>query len=422
MRKRIYQMALLLTAAVFLMLAGTGRKAWAKDALVTNEYTVDGKKADTKKFTLKNNRILYLTFDFKLSSGKSDGKDGVFFAIYDESDDSEVMSDTFLIEKGYTDGSFWIYSSDKIPAGKYRLEVEGQTKKSLKGTAEVYAYADFAESMGKLSDISVKTGKTKTVKLKDIKPSGALANASLKSGNNLVAQVYPDYGAGTIEVEGVGAGTTTVTATLQNGKSYSFTVKVKDPAPELNYKKFNLEAGYTTTIKLEHATGTLKWKSSNKKVATVDSKGLIKAKSKGKCKISTTYKGKKYTATVKVAAGVPWYEAKLTKYDVKKNTFTVKIKNLNKKNLIIYPTKAQAVQDNESALDRELKLSGGKKVTIKPGKSKTLKFKVQGDATYNKVSSFYVYYYMKYDGTKYYARTWTEGGAYKKGKKWYSGK
>ena len=105
-----------------------------------------------------------------------------------------------------------------------------------------------------------------------------------------------------------------------------------------------------------------------------------------------------------------------------KKTVTVKIKNLNKKNLIIYPTKAQAVQDNESALDRELKLSGGKKVTIKPGKSKTLKFKVQGDATYNKVSSFYVYYYMKYDGTKYYASTWTEGGAYKKGKKWYSGK
>ena len=213
----------------------------------------------------------------------------------------------------------------------------------------------------------------------------------------------------------------TVTAKLDNGKKYSFNVTVKKQATALNHKKFVLEAGYTDKVKLENATGKLKWKSTNKKVAKVNNKGLITAVSKGKCKVYTTYNGKKYTATVKVTAGIPWYKARLLKYDTKKNIFIVKIKNRNKKKLIIYPTKAKAVEDNSRSLDRDLELAGGKKVTIAPGKTVKLKFKVQGTVTYKNAAYFYVYYYMKYDGTKYYARTWTQGGAYKKGKKWYSG-
>ena len=421
MKKKLCVMAL----AAFLLamlLPGIGiRKAYASDTLFTKEFTVNGKKTEKQTFTLKKKQVLYLSADFKLSSGKSGGEDGIYFAVYDDEDDTEILSDTFEIDKGGNAGSYWFYSDEEIDAGQYRLEIEGQTSKEIKGSVKVKEYSGYVKSIKKPEDVTVTVGKTKTIKMENIKPSGSLPNIVFKSSDGSIAEVYPDYGEGTFDVEGVAAGKVTVTAKLDNGKKYSFNVTVKKQATALNHKKFVLEAGYTDKVKLENATGKLKWKSTNKKVAKVNNKGLITAVSKGKCKVYTTYNGKKYTATVKVTAGIPWYKARLLKYDTKKNIFIVKIKNRNKKKLIIYPTKAKAVEDNSRSLDRDLELAGGKKVTIAPGKTVKLKFKVQGTVTYKNAAYFYVYYYMKYDGTKYYARTWTQGGAYKKGKKWYSG-
>lgn len=44
----------------------------------------------------------------------------------------------------------------------------------------------------------------------------------------------------------------------------------------------------------------MKWKTSSKKIATVSSKGKIKGKKAGKCKVTAVHKGKKYVCTVYV--------------------------------------------------------------------------------------------------------------------------
>ncbi len=98
-------------------------------------------------------------------------------------------------------------------------------------------------------------------------------------------------------------GKTKITATYK-GKKYTFTVTVKDAT--LKYKTKTLYLGKSVTQKLEDASGdsisskSITWKSSDKKIATVSSKGKIVAKKAGKVKIYSTYKGKKYTATITV--------------------------------------------------------------------------------------------------------------------------
>ena len=69
---------------------------------------------------------------------------------------------------------------------------------------------------------------------------------------------------------------------------------------KLNKSKTTIYAGQQETLKLKGAKAK-KWTSSNKKVATVNSKGVVKAKAKGTAKITCkAANGKKYTCKVTV--------------------------------------------------------------------------------------------------------------------------
>jgi uncharacterized protein YjdB len=73
----------------------------------------------------------------------------------------------------------------------------------------------------------------------------------------------------------------------------------------LNKKRVTLKKGkkYNLTVTLNPVTATNKitWSSSNKKVATVTSKGVVKAKKKGKATITVkSSNGKKATCKVTV--------------------------------------------------------------------------------------------------------------------------
>lgn len=80
--------------------------------------------------------------------------------------------------------------------------------------------------------------------------------------------------------------------------------KVKVKSMSLNYKKKTLMVGKTlklkATVKPRKAKATIKWTSSNKKVATVSSKGKVKAKKKGTAKITATVKGTKLKKICKI--------------------------------------------------------------------------------------------------------------------------
>lgn len=58
--------------------------------------------------------------------------------------------------------------------------------------------------------------------------------------------------------------------------------------PELSTKKITLEEGKSTTLKVSNYSKSIKWESSNKSVANVSSKGVVKAKKAGKAVITAT--------------------------------------------------------------------------------------------------------------------------------------
>lgn len=69
---------------------------------------------------------------------------------------------------------------------------------------------------------------------------------------------------------------------------------------KLNKSKLNLVVGKTYKLKLSKKKGKIKWTSSKKKVASVNAKGVIKAKKVGKATITAVMKGKKYKCKVTV--------------------------------------------------------------------------------------------------------------------------
>ena len=85
---------------------------------------------------------------------------------------------------------------------------------------------------------------------------------------------------------------------------YRVKVKKKKIKPKLSDKKLTFTQGEIRSITLKNAKAKkVKWRSSNKKIATVKKDGKwcdIKAKKPGKVVITATYKGKKYKCKVTI--------------------------------------------------------------------------------------------------------------------------
>ena len=145
-------------------------------------------------------------------------------------------------------------------------------------------------------------------------PKGAPAAAvKWKSSNKKYASVNKN---GTITIKKAGVGrTVTITATARGSSKAKATYRFKImkhavKSIKLKAPKKTLKAGKTMTIKAtvkttgKNANKSLKWMSSNKKYATVNSKGKVTAKKAGKGKaVTITAKstdGSKKKATVKI--------------------------------------------------------------------------------------------------------------------------
>lgn len=85
----------------------------------------------------------------------------------------------------------------------------------------------------------------------------------------------------------------------------------------LNYSTLTIKKGKSATLKARTSSSLKKkglvWTSSNKKVATVDSKGKIKAIKNGKTNITVKVKGTKIKAVCKVIVGTPVTKVKANK-------------------------------------------------------------------------------------------------------------
>lgn len=70
--------------------------------------------------------------------------------------------------------------------------------------------------------------------------------------------------------------------------------------PLLKYSSKTLKKGKSFKLKVYYGSGKTKYKSSNKKIAKVNSKGKVKALKKGKCTITAVKNGKKLKCKIKV--------------------------------------------------------------------------------------------------------------------------
>lgn len=139
------------------------------------------------------------------------------------------------------------------------------------------------------SKVTMYVGKTVTLKV-----TGSKQKVTWKSSKKKVATVNAKG-----KVIAKKAGTTIISAKLQK-KTYKCKIMVKNPC--LNKKSVTLQNGKKVTLKL-NGTKAKKWSSSNKKVATVNSKGKVTAKSVGESTISCKgQNGKTYRCKVTVMA------------------------------------------------------------------------------------------------------------------------
>jgi len=69
---------------------------------------------------------------------------------------------------------------------------------------------------------------------------------------------------------------------------------------KLNKTKATIYVGKTVTLKLKNNKNKVKWSSSNKKIATVSSKGKVKGKKTGKVTIIAKVGKKKYKCRITV--------------------------------------------------------------------------------------------------------------------------
>ena len=104
-------------------------------------------------------------------------------------------------------------------------------------------------------------------------------------------------------------------------------VTAEAATPKLNKTKLTLSSWRTYQLKLKNNKKPVKWSSSNKKIATVTSKGKVTARAKGRCTIRAKVGSKVYKFTLTVRknewnSGLTWDNLSYywdTSYDVDVN-------------------------------------------------------------------------------------------------------
>lgn len=166
---------------------------------------------------------------------------------------------------------------------------------------------------------------------------------------------------------------------------------------KINKSTLHLEVGKTYKLKIIGKNGKsvsykkIKWKSSNKKIATVSSKGVVKGIKKGNVLITGTYNKKKYTCKLAVNR-IGLTETSKT-LGVGK-TFTLKLKDIYGKNIsakkIKWTTNAPAVATvSKNGVVKAVKKGSAKITAEYKGKKYTCKVKsVIVGFKYKKVSLY----------------------------------
>ena len=148
------------------------------------------------------------------------------------------------------------------------------------------------------SAASVRLNKTKIVlvvgQTYNLKVSGTKKTPQWSSSNKKIVSVTKKG-----VIKGLKKGTATITAKIGKKK---YKCKVTVEAPKLSSTKKTVTAGTSFALKLNGTKRTVKWYTSNKKIATVSSKGVVKTLRAGSVKITAKLGGKSYVCRLTVKA------------------------------------------------------------------------------------------------------------------------
>ena len=227
---------------------------------------------------------------------------------------------------------------------------------------------------------------------------------SYRSSNDKVVSVYHD---GTMLTWGFGTATITVTAPeTENykGATTSFKVHVVKPSSGFKYAKKSVKVPWSGSFSNKYKNlsgGKLTHKSSNKKVATINSKGFVTFKSIGTTTITTTQAATSYyakssaTYTLKIVPDTP----KIKTIKAGKGSLKVRWRKLSAKQSSGYEVRCATTKSMKKAVKKTVK--GAKKSSLKVSKlKKSKKYYVQVRA------------YKKAGGKMYYS-SWSKAKAVK---------
>lgn len=141
--------------------------------------------------------------------------------------------------------------------------------------------------------LNLKYKAKKKLVLANTQPEGLPVHVTWASDNPEVAVVDKN---GLVTAKN--AGKCTVSAIFPSGSRAACKVTVEPKG--LKYKKKTIRKKARFTNVLVGAKTGVKWSSSNKKVATVNGKGVVKGRKSGTCKVVARFGGKKYACKVTV--------------------------------------------------------------------------------------------------------------------------
>ena len=263
--------------------------------------TLDGEKINDSEgsaIPLKNNKYYQgiLTFDeevnyYSIEFSKKKNLDLVVTCL-----DQAALDITILDSKGNKIHTDWCYSdtklysySGKVPKGTYYIVVKKSGKEFQLGRRYEIVTGSYVpiKSLTVESKKTLSVGENYTLK-PTLKPSDATGDCIFSSSDSSIVKVSKSG-----VITGLKKGTAVITVKSAYGKIKS-TCKVTVQANvsvskvTLNKSKATLYKGdkitLTATVAPKAAAKkTVTWKSSDAKIATVDSSGVITAKSVGKC-------------------------------------------------------------------------------------------------------------------------------------------
>lgn len=147
--------------------------------------------------------------------------------------------------------------------------------------------------------VTLHCGDKRTIKVA-VLPKSAKKKVVFASNKKNVVNVS-NKGVITAKAEGTAKIKVTVTGKNKKKKSTYVNIKVKNVSLSLNKKKASLQVGKSLMLKAKVTPKKkVKWNSSNTKVATVSSKGLVKAKKEGTAKITARVGKEKASCVVTV--------------------------------------------------------------------------------------------------------------------------